>query len=299
MAVAPPRPKGPPLNPLRAFEAAARLGSFTSAAQEMNVSAGAIAQHVKAVEAWAGAALFDRHPQGVRLNRLGQRVLPDFTEAFDLLGEASRKLRLAAAPDKIRIAALPSIAQLWLSPRLPKIRKAVPSASISVSALEQPPNVARDHYDICLFYLEDEEVLEDGVVRLSDDVIYPVAAPEVAREIDSLEKLAEIACLEDATWNTDWGIWLASAGADNFPILKGPAFSLYALAVEETRNGAGVLIGHHDLITADLEAGRLVRLFETRADTGRVLGLKAAPGGDSPYLRQVTDLLVAEMTPEK
>ncbi|EFO33384.1 HTH-type transcriptional regulator TrpI [Roseibium sp. TrichSKD4] len=126
MAVAPPRPKGPPLNALRAFEAAARLGSFSLAALELNVSPGAVAQHVKAIELWAGASLFERHAQGVRLNQIGERVLPDFEAAFDLLADASRKLRLAAAPSEIRIAALPSVAQLWLSPRLPKIRRVIP-----------------------------------------------------------------------------------------------------------------------------------------------------------------------------
>ena len=75
MSVAPPRPKGPHLNALRAFEAAARLGGFRMAAGELGVTPGAIAQHVKALEEWAGAALFERQSQGVVLTALGERTL--------------------------------------------------------------------------------------------------------------------------------------------------------------------------------------------------------------------------------
>jgi LysR family glycine cleavage system transcriptional activator len=98
MAVSPPRPKDLPLNALRAFEAAARLGGFAAAAQELGVTPGAVTAHVKTLEAQLGAALFERTARGVELNALGQRVLPGFIEAFDALGEAVQTLRLEAAP---------------------------------------------------------------------------------------------------------------------------------------------------------------------------------------------------------
>lgn len=297
MAVAPPRPKGPPLNALRAFEAAARLRSFSLAALELNVSAGAVAQHVKAVELWAGASLFERHAQGVRLNQIGERILPDFEAAFDLLAEATRKLRLAAAPSEIRIAALPSVAQLWLSPRLPKIRSAIPEVSISVTALEQAPNLIRDQYDLSLFFQEGEGALEDGSIVLAEDEIYPVAAPGVAAEISSAEDLAAVPCLEDVTWSSDWAIWLKAAGAGKVQLRRGPAFSLFALALEETRNGAGVLIGHDQLIRPDLEQGRLVRLFHKSAYSGRRLVLSVAQAGHTHVLQRVTDLLSQQTGP--
>ena len=88
MAVSSPRPKGPPLNALRAFEAAARLGSFSAAGHELCVTPGAVAQHIKSVEAWAGGRLFVRRAQGVALTALGAGILPAFVTAFDHLGEA-------------------------------------------------------------------------------------------------------------------------------------------------------------------------------------------------------------------
>ena len=82
MAVSPLRPQGPPLNALRAFEAAARLGGFAAAAEELCVTPGAVAQHVKTLESWADALLFERRSQGVRLTAIGEHVLADFVSAF-------------------------------------------------------------------------------------------------------------------------------------------------------------------------------------------------------------------------
>lgn len=291
MPVAPPRPKGPPLNALRAFEAAARLGSFSAAAEELFVTAGAIAQHVKALEEWAGAPLFERRAQGVRLTGAGAAVLPEFTTAFDRMGDAVRALKSQAAPRRLNIAALPSVAQLWLSPRLPAIRAAIPEVSISVTAMEQPPNAKRELFDLSLFYLEEEDVGE-GIV-LARDVIFPVAAPEIAEKLTSPEDLHSQSCLEDVTWQDDWALWLEGAGASGTAIRRGPAFSLYALAVEEARNGAGVVMGHEALVRSDLGTGRLKAPFETRAETGRVLVLSSTmPAGRNRYLDGVAALLV-------
>jgi len=152
MAISPPKPKGPPLNALRAFESAGRLGGFSIAAEELHVTPGAIAQHVKALEGWFGADLFERRSQGVNLSALGESVLTDFSDAFDQLGAAVQTLHLRANPKHIRIAALPSIAQLWLSPRLPAIRTKAPDISISVTAMEHRPKLTREPFDLSIFY---------------------------------------------------------------------------------------------------------------------------------------------------
>ena len=126
MAVAPPRIKGPHLNALRAFESAGRLQSFAAAADELGVTAGAVSQHVKSLEAWAEGELFVRNAQGVVLTPLGEELLPGFTRAFDQLSDAVQDLRTKSAPNKISIAALPSVAQLWLSEKLGRLRQIAP-----------------------------------------------------------------------------------------------------------------------------------------------------------------------------
>lgn len=253
MPVTPPRPKDLPLTALRAFEAAARLGGFSPAAAELGVTAGAITAHIKALEATLGAPLFQRGPRGVRLTALGQASLPAFTAAFDALGLAVQDLRGAAAPRIVHIAALPAIAQLWLSPRLPALRAAAPDIQISITALETPPNLKRAPYDLSIFYGPEP----DGAI--SHDILFPVCAPSLLPRLPSPAALAQVPCLSDAVWAEDWPTWLAANGHDL--TVQGPVYSLYALAVEETVNGAGVLMGHADLVASHLARGELVVPF--------------------------------------
>lgn len=242
MPIEPPRPKSPPLNALRAFEAAARHGAFTMAAEELCVTPGAVAQQIKNLEDWAGARLFDRKTQGVMLTQLGVDIAQDLTQAFDQIGAASQKLRLGGRPAEVRIAALPAIAQLWLSPRLPAIRDAAPEIAISVFALETPPNMKREHFDLSIFYEAAEGAATN--VDLGPDEIFPVRAPGVG---------ANAPKLFDAAWADDWSLWSGAQTPAN-----GPVFSLYSLALAEAAAGAGVLIGHSHLVADHLTRGDLI-----------------------------------------
>lgn len=271
MPVAPPPLKGMPLNALRAFEAAARLGGFSAAAAELGVTAGAVAAHVKALEETLGAPLFARHAKGVQLTALGARTLPDFTAAFDQLGSAVQALRAEAAPRTVHIATLPAIAQLWLSPRLPAIRAAAPEITISITALESPPDLKRTPFDLCLFFRAGDEGR-----KIAPDEIFPVCAPHLAGRISSAADLANLPCLTDSAWSDDWQIWANAARPGWSFVPKGPVFSLYALAVEETVNGAGVLIGHGALVERHLSAGTLVAPLGPRVTLGRALTLWSA-----------------------
>lgn len=257
MAVAPPRPKDLPLSALRAFEAAARLGSFALAAAELGVTAGAVTAHIKTLEAGLGSQLFERNGRGVALTAAGARATPEFTLAFDALAAAVQVLRAEAAPRVVHIATLPSIAQLWLSPRLPALRAAAPEIEISITAMETPPNLKRLPYDLNLFYGDMGEMI-------APDVIFPVCSPSLAPKLQRPEDLANVSCLTDASWSRDWQSWtdVAMPGLDFTP--RGPIFSLYALAVEEAAGGAGVLMAHQALVASHLAAGALVAPFETR-----------------------------------
>lgn len=273
MPVSPPRPKGPPLNALRAFEAAARLGGFAKAAEELCVTPGAITQHIKTLENWVGVTLFERRSQGVQLTQSGVRLAPEFTAAFDRLGEAVHALKEVTEARVIHIAALPSVAQLWLSTRLPHLRAENPQYQFSVTALEHAPNLLRDMFDWSVFF-ERPGQTPDGIL-LEDDQIFPVCSPEIAAELETIEDLTGHTLLIDDTWASDWDIWAEHSGWELPPATATARFSLYALAVEEARNGAGILMGHKSLVRTDIETGRLVEPFIDRAATGRALILKS------------------------
>ena len=290
MSVSPPRPQSPPLNALRAFEAAARLGGFSSAAEELCVTPGAISQHIKSLEAWVGSALFERRSQGVRLTKLGTEVASQFSAAFDELGSAVRSLRAGSAQASINIAVLPSVAQLWLSPKLPAIRTALPGHTISITALDNRPNLSREMFDISIFL--GNPTGQDNEVVLKQDVIFPVCAPELAQRLKEPSDLSSEVWLYDALWADDWANWISHIDFDMPSLKSGPTFSLYSIAVEETKNGAGVLIGHEILVEAQLKSGVLVAPFQQKVSSGKSLILEFAheePG--SSAVRSIIEML--------
>ncbi|EEA92972.1 LysR family transcriptional regulator [Pseudovibrio sp. JE062] len=290
MSVSPSRPKGPPLNALRAFEAAARLGGFANAAEELSVTPGAVSQHIKALEEWVGADLFERRSQGVHLTELGQEIAPHFSKAFDELGNAVRQLRAKTSRKTIHIAALPSVAQLWLSPRLPKIRAALPDTNISVIALETPPNLDREIYDLSIFIGKPKGTAQERII--AEDLITPVCAPSTASLLQTPEDLEQTTLLHDAIWVEDWQLW-ANANAPKLKGLnQGPSYSLYAIALEEARNGAGVLMGHKALVEPSLQKGDLKAPFTPWHPTGKSLILECASLPNPPEeISQIISLL--------
>lgn len=275
MAVAPPRAKGPHLNALRAFESAGRLKSFAAAADELSVTPGAVSQHVKSLEAWAEGELFVRNAQGVTLTPLGEELLPGFTQAFDMLSDAVQELRSKCAPKKISIAALPSIAQLWLSEKLGNLRRIAPDISVSVVAVETPPNLAREPFDVTLFFRN--SVPEADEIELFEDRIFPVCTPEIAARLISVSDLRHETLLHDTTWTDDWAQWLSLFPDGPRVEKRGPAFSLFAVALEEACNGAGILMAHEALVAARLKSGALVSPFGEKLSVGRSLMMRIAP----------------------
>lgn len=273
MSVSPPRPKGPHLNALRAFEAAARLGSFKAAADELCITTGAISQHIKSLEAWSETDLFVRNARGVQLSPLGEDLLPKFTDAFDRLSDAVEALRTTAAPNKIRIATLPAVAQLWLSERLGHLRKRAPDIAISVYAVESRPNLDREPYDVTIFF-DDMQDIGDGEV-LFIDRIFPVCTPSIAAQIEQLGDIFEQTLLHDSVWQDDWSNWLAAMGERAGPKIAGPKYSLYSVAVEEALNGAGILMAHEALVQKYLENERLVAPFDEGFTLERGLVMQA------------------------
>lgn len=283
------RPKSPSLNALKAFEAAARHQSFVKAAHELNVTAGAIAQQVKQLEDWIGCPLFQRSAQGIKLTPESQLALPMLSKAFDQLSDAVMALHRAGKPTEITIAALPSVALLWLSPRLPRLSAMFPDCFFSITAQEYPPNFRREPFDLALFYT-DKEI--DGVTRipLGKEELLPVCAPSVLKSGRASEiELKSARLLHDTAWRNYWQLWLDSAGMTSVDATKGSEFSLYSMALQAAVDGAGVLMGRSALVRNALEAGQLVAPFGLRMPAPSELSLLVPH--ESPLSSQA-DLLV-------
>lgn len=255
MAAQPPRTKMPPLSALRAFEAAGRLGGFAPAALELGVTPGAVTAHLKTLETALGIPLFERHPRGVSLTEVGARVLPDFTEAFAALGSAVHRLQTEATPGLVRIATTPDLAQLWLSPRLPALRRAgLQVMPVPVGTVEAAAGVA----DLALFFVASADV---------SDPLVAVAAPSM--RVAGARDLIAAECLRLAGDLGDWGRFSREVTP------RGPVLRQAALALEEAAHGAGVLVIARPLAEAALRAGRVVQVLGAGVPSGQVLRLWA------------------------
>src|SRR5258708_38188012 len=127
----------PPLNGLRAFEAAARRVSFVAAAEELAVTAGAVSQRVRGLEERIGAALFERRPQALAPTKAARELLPVLTEAFDAIDAAVRRARAPAAAMPLRVACPAGFAAGWLLPRLDRFHQRAPSVVLTLTATER------------------------------------------------------------------------------------------------------------------------------------------------------------------
>ena len=281
----------PPLNALRAFEAAARHESFAKAADELGVTPAAVSHQVKGLEEWLGSPLFMRHAQGLQLTNPGRAAMPAFCAAFEALGVAVQELRVAAPRLQIIIAALPSVAQLWLTPRLPALRTAFPKARPSIYAIEEPPDFRKEPFDLAIFFMHEPRPGSRSF-KLCDDLIFPVCTPEIASTLRKPSDLASQLLLWDTSWVSDWACWLSAAEVTDIPINEGPAFSLYSLAVQAARDGAGVLMAHEALIVDAMASGDLVAPFPLRAKTGLSLEI-LAPDRPAAQAAQLIEWLIA------
>ncbi|WP_082767035.1 LysR family transcriptional regulator [Bosea sp. PAMC 26642] len=299
MPVRPPRPRLPSLNALRAFEAAARCGSFVRAADELGVTAGAVTQQIRQLEAWLGFPVFERLAQGVVLTDAARAALPRLSRGFDMLGQAVQELRAGHAGRALTIAALPCIAQLWLSPRLPALQRAFPDLQVSVTAMEEPPDPRREPHDLGLFYLAEDDVRAQ--TRLGPDSIQPVCTPELARRLTDPADLSREILLHDAVWRGDWARWLAAAGAPGtVDARRGPTFSLYSLALDAALSGSGVLMGRMSLVSPLLTSGRLAAPFDLDVPTDDSLVILSLQHSEAthPHQPAVGAWLAAQHPPQ-
>lgn len=229
------------------------------------------------------------------LTGAGHALAPVFAEAFDGLGRAIHALKSLRPQAEIHIAALPSVAQLWLSDRLAAMRLALGDLRLSVTALETPPNLERDLFDLSLFLAVPTGAAGETV--LAQDRIFPVCAPQLAAGIRGPADLFRLPRLLDQSWEEDWDLFSRALGL-HLPVPANVArYSLYSLTLEEARAGAGVLIGHACLVERALARGDLVRQLPDECETGKALLLRTAPGAAGRQdVRAVRTLLAQDPT---
>jgi LysR family glycine cleavage system transcriptional activator len=254
----------PPLNALRAFEAAARHLNFSRAADELAVTPGAVSQQIQNLEDYVGAALFKRTPKGLLLTDAAQTALPALREAFDRLAEAASLLTAAVDGRRLTVSVAPSFAAKWLVPRLGAFEAAHPQVDVWLSADMEIVDFASGEIDLAIRYGTGRYPgLE--VIKLMSETVIPVASPALleAAPLDDPADLARHILLHDGSPDADdscpdWAMWLAARGVRGVDGSRGPRFNQSSLVIEAAVGGRGVALAKRALAQADLDAGRLV-----------------------------------------
>jgi LysR family glycine cleavage system transcriptional activator len=260
----PDRRRLPPLNALRAFEAAARHLNFSRAADELSVTPGAVSQQIQNLEDYVGAPLFRRTPKGLLLTDAAQTALPALREAFDGLAEAASLLTAAVDGRRLTLTAAPSFAAKWLVPRLGRFEAAYPQVDVWLSAGLDLVDLTAGEVDIALRYGAGRYPGME-VRRLIGETVIPVLSPELhaANPLNRPEDLANHLLLHDGSPDPDdscpdWTMWLAARSVRDVDGARGPRFNQSSLVIEAAVNGRGVALAKRTLAQDDLDAGRLV-----------------------------------------
>jgi LysR family glycine cleavage system transcriptional activator len=246
---------------LRAFEASARLMSFSLAARELGVTPGAISQQIRLIEAWVGAPLFRRVGRGVRLTEAAEAALPLVHAGFSHLAEAGHRLRAPPGQARVVLAAPTEFAARWLIPRLGALMAALPAVEVWLTPLTSGVSANDAFADVGLDLVMDFawgplEGLRGE--RLIDEAVLPVLAPALAAGISTPTALAGCPLIHhDEPASPGWAGWFSRSGLP-LPEASGLRFGSEGLALEAARAGLGVALARRALVLADLQAGRLV-----------------------------------------
>lgn len=258
----------PPLNGLRAFEAAARSGSYVAAARELNVSPSAISRLVKLLEGRVGVALFARRANGLTLTEAGAVYLAELSAAFARIAEATQRLR-GQTRHALVVGAGPTLAMRWLIPRLPGFHALHPETDVRLSTAIAGAEPMRPDWQAAI-RLGDGAWPGLAAHFLFTAELFPVCAPALAAALREPRDLAQVTILEAASAGEDWRAWLRAAGVEQqVDLRRAQQFDYPAFALQAALDGLGVAMARAPFVADDLKAGRLVRPFALAVPHGR------------------------------
>jgi LysR family glycine cleavage system transcriptional activator len=261
----------PPLNALRAFEAAARHGSFARAADELAVTPAAISQQIRLLEADLGMSLFRRLPRGLVVTEAAKRALPELGKAFAHLARAVEDVRGGSLVGPLIVSIIPSFAVRWLAPRLGTFVDAYPDIEVTVRTELRSVDFAREDVDVGIRYGKGMYPGLDTRLLLTEEV-FPVCAPSLLsgpRPLRRPDDLRHHRLLHDRQLSGEepslyWRNWLRDVKITDIDGDRGPGFTDATMMMEAALRGMGVALGRSGLCADDLAMGRLVRPFTLR-----------------------------------
>ncbi|KMN14158.1 LysR family transcriptional regulator [Pseudomonas weihenstephanensis] len=288
----------PPLNALRAFEAAARLSSVSQAAEQLSVTHGAVSRQLKVLEEHLGVSLFVKEGRGLKLTEAGVRLRDASSEAFDRLRNVCTELTQSHIDAPFVLGCSGSLLARWFIPRLGRLNADLPDLRLHLSAGEGDLDPRKPGLDALLVFAEPPWPADMHVYALGSERIGPVLSPRLGR-YQQLCHAPASALLGELLLHTTsrpqaWPSWAQQHGLDAKALNYGQGFEHLYYLLEAAVAGLGVAIAPEPLVAEDLKAGRLVAPWgfkQTPAQLALWLPKRAADG----RARQLAQWLKAEL----
>jgi DNA-binding transcriptional LysR family regulator len=283
---------------LFAFEAAARLGSFTLAGRELNVSQAAVSFAVKQLEQSLGVGLFHRYHRRVELTEVGERFAHDVSIGLAHIRRSVEELKRRHGDNRVSLATSTGFAAYWMVPRLATFHRAHPDLELRMITTDKDVDLAAEDIDLGIYRGDGAWPRYDSWL-LAPDRIYPVCSPHYrpSQMPVSLAKLARLDLIhldEPFRSRPGWSHWFAAMGHDWRDSGKGLRLNDYALVLQAATEGEGVALGWHHVVEDSVRRGRLVRPVSEEYLTDQGIFIVASKDRRlSPATERVRDFLLA------
>ena len=251
-----------PLETLRAFDAAARTGSFSAAAETLNLTHGAVSRQIGKLEDWLGLKVFERNARGVTLTNEGNRLHLRTTEAFALISINSDRWVEPRGTAVVRLASIPSVSGLWLMPRMAALENNPTRLRIVLDVDNRQADLADEGIDLSV-RCGRGRIPGRVSVQLFEEHIFPIASPELAKEIGPGDpaRLLKFPLINDSD-ASGWRAWFAAQDVDYRPRPQDRRFEDYNLVLDAAAHGLGIALARPPLTQDQLKSGRIVAVDE-------------------------------------
>lgn len=267
----------PSLELIRGFEAAARLSSFTRAAEELFITQSAVSRQVQALEEHLGTALFERHHRSIRLTHAGELLYRAASQALLLLTDTASRIRQDGWHRSVTVSCTFGFASLWLVPRLMDFRDRHPDVDVRIAANNKIVDIERERMEVAVRYCT-ADLVPAGTPRLFGEEVFPVCSPTLlerrGKPLRSPLDLQRHVLLHhegaDQHWPAgSWSAWLEAVQLSNLQPAGALRFDQYDQLIQAAIEGQGVALGIGALVKRHLRQGRLVAPFTQKSSSPR------------------------------
>ncbi len=253
----------PPLSALRSLEAAARNNSFSRAADELHVTQSAISHQIRQLEDWFGVALFDRQGRLTMPTPEGAELARSLADAFHIIGTACQRIAKSDGRPSLTVAAIPSVATIWLIPRLPAFSRMHPEINVRLMHANYGQPVDFGDVDLAITYGDWSEA-PSHAAKFLEGVSVPVCSALYRDQVGPIKEPADLlkcTLLHDFD-RRPWSRWFKTVSLKVESQLPGPLFEGFNLLHSALLSAQGVGLAPTAILADDLKSGRLVRLFD-------------------------------------